>query len=229
MFDIAPPFDQIFTTHVGSLPRPQRLLDLLDPGAGRRVTNAEYLASELTKTVNETVSRQVAIGISIVSDGEMSKPSYATYVTERLTGFSGEFRGHAARDLLDYRDFARHQVKIGAVVPDAGGACCRGPVELRGLGGLYEDLARMRAAVDASAPLGAFVNSASPGVIAVFQKNEFYPDDDSYIEAVAMAMRHEYEAIVDAGFVLQIDSPDPVSYTHLRAHETAMNISYAVY
>jgi 5-methyltetrahydropteroyltriglutamate--homocysteine methyltransferase len=188
---------------------------LLDPQPPGSETDGAALAAELTRTVNDAVSRQVSVGISLVSDGEMSKPSYATYVTDRLSGFSGEFRGHAARDLLDYRDFARRQVEIGAVVPDAGGACCHGMVEVRDLGGLFEDLARLRAAVDASEPLGAFMNSASPGVIAVFQRNEYYPSDDAYIEAIAMAMRHEYEAIVDAGFVLQIDSPDLAMGRHL--------------
>lgn len=215
MVDLAAPFDQIFTTHVGSLPRPRSLLKLLDPQPPDSETDRAALAAELTRTVDEAVSRQVSIGISLVSDGELSKPSYATYVTDRLSGFSGDFRGHAARDLLDYRDFARRQVEIGAVVPDAGGACCRDVVEVRDLGSLFEDLARLRAAVDASAPLGAFMNSASPGVIAVFQRNEYYPSDDAYIEAIAMAMRYEYEAIVDAGFFLQLDSPDLAMGRHL--------------
>ena len=215
MLDISRPFEQIFTTHVGSLPRPQALLDLLDPQPGDPAVDPGRLSGELAETVQAVVSRQVAVGISLVSDGEMSKPSYATYITERLSGFSGEFRGHAARDLLDYRAFARRQVEIGAVVPDAGGACCRDAVAVKDLRGLHEDLSRLRAAVDLAKPLGAFMNSASPGVIAVFQKNEYYPDDETYVEAVAMAMRAEYEAIVDAGFLLQIDSPDLAMGRHL--------------
>jgi 5-methyltetrahydropteroyltriglutamate--homocysteine methyltransferase len=215
MADIGPPFDQILTTHAGSLPRPERLLEVLDSGPNGAATDPESLSDELANAVQAAVSRQVATGISLISDGEMSKPSYATYVSDRLCGFSGEFRGHAARDLLDYRAFARRQVEIGAVVPNAGGACCTGPVTVRNLEGLHADLARLRTAVDLSKPLGAFMNSASPGVIAVFQKNEYYPDDETYIEAVATAMREEYEAIVEAGFILQIDSPDLAMGRHL--------------
>jgi 5-methyltetrahydropteroyltriglutamate--homocysteine methyltransferase len=219
MIDIGPPFDQILTTHVGSLPRPDSLLELMDPEPGEKPTDHGHLHKALGDAVEAMVARQAAIGISLISDGEMSKPSYATYITERLSGFSGEFRGHAAQDLLDFRAFARRQVEIGAVVPNAGGACCRGSVSIKSLSGLQDDLERLRAAVDLSQPLGAFMNSASPGVIAMFQKNEYYPDDESYIEAVAMAMRHEYEAIVDAGFILQIDSPDLAMGRHLAFAE----------
>jgi 5-methyltetrahydropteroyltriglutamate--homocysteine methyltransferase len=126
MNDIAPPFDQILTTHVGSLPRPESLLTLMHAVPDEMPIDSERLQQALADAVHAMVSRQVETGISLISDGEMSKPSYATYITERLTGFSGEFRGHAAQDLLDYRDFARRQVEIGAVVPNAGGACCRG-------------------------------------------------------------------------------------------------------
>jgi len=219
MTDIGPPFDQILTTHVGSLPRPDSLLELMDPEPGEKPTEHEHLHKALADAVEAMVARQAAIGISLISDGEMSKPSYATYITERLSGFSGEFRGHAAQDLLDFRAFARRQVEIGAVVPNAGGACCRGSVSIKSLRGLQDDLERLRAAVDLSQPLGAFMNSASPGVIAMFQKNEYYPDDETYIEAVAMAMRHEYEAIVAAGFILQIDSPDLAMGRHLAFAE----------
>jgi 5-methyltetrahydropteroyltriglutamate--homocysteine methyltransferase len=169
----------------------------------------------LDQAVYATVQRQVAIGIDIVSDGEMSKPSYANYVTERLTGFSGEFHGHAAQDLRDYQDFARRLIEIGAVVPHAGGSCCRGPVAMADSGALEQDLRNFRRAVDDASPRGAFINAASPGVIAVFQKNEFYPSEDEYIEAVASAMRTEYESIVEAGFLLQIDSPDLAMGRHL--------------
>jgi 5-methyltetrahydropteroyltriglutamate--homocysteine methyltransferase len=219
MNDIGPPFDQILTTHVGSLPRPEHLLELMDPAPAAKSTDDEGLHVALENAVHTVVARQVATGINLISDGEMSKPSYATYITERLTGFSGEFRGHAAQDLLDYRDFARRQVEIGAVVPTAGGACCRDRVSVKSLQGLEDDLARFRAAADLSQPQGTFMNSASPGVIAMFQKNEFYPDDEKYIEAVSLAMRHEYEAIVRAGFTLQIDCPDLAMGRHLAFKE----------
>jgi 5-methyltetrahydropteroyltriglutamate--homocysteine methyltransferase len=160
--------------------------------------DAVALDTELTDAVRDVVARQVDVSIDFVSDGEFSKPSYATYITERLTGFGGEFSGHAAQDLRDYRDFARHLVQIGGVVPTAGGACCQGPVRAKDTTSLETDLENLRAAVDEAKPVGAFMNAASPGVVAVFQKNEHYPSEDAYIEAVAEALRPEYESIVAA-------------------------------
>jgi 5-methyltetrahydropteroyltriglutamate--homocysteine methyltransferase len=215
MSGVAPPSDRIYTTHVGSLPRPESLLEIMRARAEGADYDPQGLAAELRAAVGSTVARQVKAGVDLVSDGEMSKPSYATYVAERLEGFGGEFRGHAARDLLDYREFARHLVEIGGVVPTAGGACCQGPVAMKDLTALNEDLANFRLAVDAAQPVGAFMNAASPGVVSVFQKNEYYASDDAYVEAVALAMRTEYEAIVQAGFQLQIDSPDLAMGRHL--------------
>jgi 5-methyltetrahydropteroyltriglutamate--homocysteine methyltransferase len=207
--------DRILTTHVGSLPRPIALLEMLHSRADGSSVDPQALAAEIRAAVASVVARQVALGIDLVSDGEMSKPSYATYVSERLTGFAGKFDGHAARDLLDYRDYARHLVAIGGAVPKAGGACCRGPVALRDTKPLAADIANLRAAAQAAKPLGLFMNAASPGVVAVFQKNEYYSTEDSYIEAVANALQGEYESIVAAGFDLQIDSPDLAMGRHL--------------
>ena len=206
---------RILTTHVGSLPRPAPLLELLQARANDREVDDQQLADLLTSAVNHVVAQQVAVGIDVVSDGEFSKPSYATYVTERLTGFGGEFSGHAAQDLRDYRDFALHLVEIGGVVPSAGGACCVGPVGVADSTALNNDLANLRGAVEQSGAQQAFMNAASPGVVTVFQKNEHYPNEDLYIEAVAAALRPEYEAIVDAGFLLQLDSPDLAMGRHL--------------
>jgi 5-methyltetrahydropteroyltriglutamate--homocysteine methyltransferase len=218
MSDVSAPFDRIYATHVGSLPRPERLLSLMR-AEKQGSPHDEPFAAVLGEAVRDIVERQVAIGLDVVSDGEMSKPDYATYVTERLTGFAGEFAGHRAQDLQDYRDFAQRLISIGAVVPKAGGACCQGPVSMQDVTALNRDLANFRLAVDATLPPGAFVNAAAPGVIAVFQKNEHYPSEAAYLEAIAMAMRVEYEAIVDAGFVLQIDSPDLAMGRHLAFPE----------
>lgn len=207
--------DRILTTHVGSLPRPAYLLERMRAQAAGETIDPAGLAADLVKSVNEVVARQVSIGIDLVSDGEYSKPSYATYIVERLTGFGGESRGDAAADLRAFPEFAQQQVKIGAVVPRAGGACCQGPVAAKANDGLPTDIANMKAAVDASRPVGAFINAASPGVVAVFQKNEYYPSEDAYIEAVAEALRPEYEAIVEAGFDVQLDSPDLAMSRHL--------------
>lgn len=207
--------NRILTTHVGSLPRPASLLARMQAQAGGDDSDSQGLADELAQSVAEVVARQVELGIDLVSDGEFSKPSYATYVAERLTGFGGEWKGFAAADLRAFPDFAHQLIKVGGVIPRGGGACCQGPVAPKQSDALDLDLANMRAAVETHRPVGAFINAASPGVVAVFQKNEFYPSEDAYIEAVAEAMRPEYEAIVEAGFDLQIDSPDLAMSRHL--------------
>jgi 5-methyltetrahydropteroyltriglutamate--homocysteine methyltransferase len=200
--------NRIQTTHVGSLPRPQSLLTLMHDRAEGRPYDPAALEDELARAVSDVVRRQVEIGIDFVSDGEFSKPSYATYVSDRLTGFGGKAKILVPADLREFRAFAEHLVAIGGVVPTGIGSCCEGPVGVKDTTALEADLRIMRAAVDAAKPVGTFLNAASPGVVAIFQRNEYYPNEDDYIEAVAEAMRVEYEAIVDAGFLLQIDSPD---------------------
>jgi 5-methyltetrahydropteroyltriglutamate--homocysteine methyltransferase len=177
--------------------------------------DAAALGKMLKDEVASVVRRQVEIGVDLVSDGEFSKPSYATYITERLTGFGGSSRGNVAGDLADFPEFSRRLVEIGGVVPRGGGACCQGEVTVKSTSALEEDLANFSAATAAAKPVGAFMNAASPGVVSVFQKNEFYASEDLYIEAVAEALRPEYEAIVAAGFLLQVDSPDLAMGRHL--------------
>jgi 5-methyltetrahydropteroyltriglutamate--homocysteine methyltransferase len=173
-----------------------------------RPYDAAALEKELSRAVTDVVRRQVELGIDVVSDGEFSKPSYATYVSERLTGFGGKGKVDTPADLKEFREYSAHLVKIGGIVPKGWGSCCQGPITVKDNTGLETDLRNMKAAVQAAKPVGAFLNAASPGVVSVFQKNEYYPNEDAYIEAVAEGMRSEYEAIVNAGFLLQIDSPD---------------------
>jgi 5-methyltetrahydropteroyltriglutamate--homocysteine methyltransferase len=193
---------------VGSLPRPESLLSLMHDQAEGRAYDPGALEDELARAVSDVVRRQVEAGIDVVSDGEFSKPSYATYVSDRLTGFEGTGKILTPADLREFKAFSAHLVKIGGIVPRGIGSCCRGPVGVKDSTALETDLRIMKAAVDAARPVGAFLNAASPGVVAIFQQNEYYPNEDAYIEAVAEAMRAEYEAIVGAGFLLQIDSPD---------------------
>jgi 5-methyltetrahydropteroyltriglutamate--homocysteine methyltransferase len=200
--------DRILTTHVGSLPRPESLLAIMHDQAEGRPYDPAALETELETAVKDVVRRQVDLGIDLVSDGEFSKPSYATYVSDRLTGFGGTGKILTPADLKEFRAFSAHLVKIGGIVPRGVGSCCQGEVHVKDTKALETDLRIMKEAVAVAKPVGAFINAASPGVVALFQKNEFYPSDDAYIEAVAEAMRVEYEAIVAAGFQLQIDSPD---------------------
>ncbi|MEC9375187.1 MAG: cobalamin-independent methionine synthase II family protein [Pseudomonadota bacterium] len=206
---------RILTTHVGSLPRSEKLLSLLQVKNYENTSDKIELEKELANAVNNIVAKQVEVGIDFVSDGELSKPSYATYITDRLTGFSGEWKGHVAQDLRDYREFAKHLVEIGEVVPRASGACCQSEISPRDMDQLNRDIDNFRKAIINNKPNGQFLNAASPGVIAVFQKNEYYKNETAYIEAIANAMRPEYEAIVNAGFSLQLDCPDLAMGRHL--------------
>jgi 5-methyltetrahydropteroyltriglutamate--homocysteine methyltransferase len=195
------------TTHVGSLPRPQPVVDLIFARErGDPVDEARFQAV-MAEAVDEVVRRQVASGITIVSDGEMSKISYATYIKDRYTGFDGDSPRRAPADLQDYPGFLQ-KLASGGGTPTYRRPCCVGPIRVKSLDGLHADIAHLKAAAARHGAAEAFMNAASPGVVALFQPDRHYGDDDAYLEALAHALRHEYHAIVDAGLVLQIDSPD---------------------
>lgn len=199
--------NRILTTHVGSLPRSRAVTDLVfAQERGETVDQAEFDAV-IGEAVDACVARQVASGVDLVSDGEMSKISYATYIKDRITGFDGDSPRTPPADLEDFPAFLQRQASGGGT-PTYRRPCCIGPVAPRSLAPLEADLAHLTAATSAHRPTGAFMNAASPGVIALFQPNRHYPTQDAYLEALAEAMRPEYEAIVAAGFVLQLDSPD---------------------
>ena len=199
--------DRILTTHVGSLPRSKAVTDLVFAAErGDPVDQGEF-ARVIGEAVDEVVARQVAAGIDIVSDGEMSKISYATYIKDRISGFDGDSPRTPPADLEDYPGFLERQNKGGGT-PTYRRPKCVGPVAAMTLAPLEDDLAHMAAAMAKHRPAGGFMNAASPGVIALFQPNEYYSTQDDYLEALAEAMRPEYEAIVAAGLVLQLDSPD---------------------
>jgi 5-methyltetrahydropteroyltriglutamate--homocysteine methyltransferase len=208
--------DRILTTHVGSLPRSEPVVAALE----RRENGANAASPEFDATIRQAVAdvvqRQVDIGIDIVSDGESSKISYATYVKDRLTGFAEEGPTESSKPHLDLQPFPALRQKMAAL----NGArrfkrvACVGPVAMQSLDLLCKDLDNMRVAGAVSAPNEAFVNAASPGVIASFLPNQYYPNHEAYIEAVADAMREEYQAIVGAGFLLQIDCPDLAMSRH---------------
>ena len=206
---------RILTTHVGSLPRPPALLEVMRDRAEGRPYDAAALDRLLHDSVRAIVQQQVDAGIDIVSDGELSKPSYSTYVTKRLSGFGGTSKIDTPADLREFKAYAIHLVETGGIIPASGVECCQGPVVLKDDSELKLDLANYRDAVDAVKPHAAFLTAPSPGVISVFQKNRYYPSETAYIEAVASAMRAEYEAIVAAGFILQIDSPDLAMGRHM--------------
>ena len=199
---------RIQTTHVGSLPRSKAVTDLVFAAERGEAIDAAAFDAVVGAAVDDTVRRQVAAGIDIVSDGEMSKISYATYIKDRITGFDGDSPRTPPADLEDFPNFLKRQA-AGGGTPTYRRPKCIGPVAPKTLAPLETDLAHMAAALGRHAPAGGgFMNAASPGVIALFQPNEHYPTQDDYLEALAEAMRPEYEAIVGAGLVLQLDSPD---------------------
>lgn len=199
--------DRILTTHVGSLPRSAAVTDLIFAAERGETVDAERFDAVIGAAVDQAVARQVAAGIDLVSDGEMSKISYATYIKDRITGFDGDSPRTPPADLEDFPGFLERQAKGGGT-PTYRRPKCIGAVAPKTLDPLHADLRHMHAALERHRPTGGFMNAASPGVIALFQPNEFYPTQDAYLEALAEAMRPEYEAIVAAGLILQLDSPD---------------------
>jgi 5-methyltetrahydropteroyltriglutamate--homocysteine methyltransferase len=198
--------DRILTSHVGSLPRTQAVTEVLFARAAGKAAEPAGDAV-ITAAVADVVKRQVGIGLDVVSDGEMSKISYATYISERLTGFDGDTPREPGQDLVEYPGLLTKLAERGATAKYRRPRCV-GEIGIKNLEPLRKDLANMRAAVNASQPADAFLNAASPGVVALFQPNDFYPTQDDYLEALAEGMRVEYEAIVAAGFLVQIDAPD---------------------
>jgi 5-methyltetrahydropteroyltriglutamate--homocysteine methyltransferase len=199
--------ERILTTHVGSLPRPQQVVDMLMARENHAGYDPAAFATAMRTAVEAVVARQMQAGIDIVSDGEMSKISYATYIKDRLSGFGGDRPRQVALDLQPYPEF-RARMAIFAVKQAFKRQACLGPIAMVERESLHQDIANLRAAVDRHACADAFMNAASPGVVAAFQPNEYYPTHEAYVEAIAKAMREEYEAIAAAGLVLQIDCPD---------------------
>ncbi|WRH76419.1 MAG: cobalamin-independent methionine synthase II family protein [Sphingobium sp.] len=199
--------DRILTTHVGSLPRSAAVTELVfAQERGEPVDEAEF-DQVIGAAVDEAVRLQVESGVDLVSDGEMSKISYATYIKDRITGFDGDSPRTPPKDLEMFPSFLERQAKGGGT-PTYRRPKCVGEIRPKTLAPLQADLTHMSKAMAAYRPVGGFMNAASPGVIALFQPNEYYPTQDAYLEALAEAMRPEYEAIVAAGLYLQLDSPD---------------------
>jgi 5-methyltetrahydropteroyltriglutamate--homocysteine methyltransferase len=208
--------ERILTTHVGSLPRPQEVVDLLFKQDRGEAYDQAAFDDTIAGAVADVVRKQRASGVDIVSDGEMSKISYGTYIRHRLTGFEvGEVPRATPADLDDYPQYRDRIAAIGAT-PKYVRPVCKGPIGVKDTVPLHKDLDRFKRAVAASDPTEAFLTAASPGTIAMFQPNEHYPSHQAYLEALAEAMRAEYEAIVGAGFLLQVDCPDLAMGRHVR-------------
>jgi 5-methyltetrahydropteroyltriglutamate--homocysteine methyltransferase len=204
----------VATTHVGSLPRGGDLVPLLLARDHGEPYDAAEFEAVTQAAITQSVARQVAEGIDIVSDGELGKIGYSTYVIERLTGFGGHTARKPALDLAPYPDLRR---KLAAIMGDQEftRASCIAPVTLRTLEPCHDDIRRFRAALSqAGQGKRGFMNAASPGLITAFQPNAFYPSHEAYLADLVTAMRPEYEAIIAAGFDLQLDCPDLAMSRH---------------
>jgi 5-methyltetrahydropteroyltriglutamate--homocysteine methyltransferase len=199
--------ERILTTHVGSLPRSQAVTDVLFAREKGESRDKRAAAAVISDAVVEVVRKQVEVGVDVVSDGESNKISYATYIADRFAGFGGDTPREPGQDLVEFPRLLTKLAERGSTAKYRRPRCV-GEIKLKDSEPLHEDLRNFRRAVDAAKPTEAFLNAASPGVIALFQPNDFYKTQDAYLEALGEAMRSEYEAIVGAGFLLQIDAPD---------------------
>jgi 5-methyltetrahydropteroyltriglutamate--homocysteine methyltransferase len=207
--------DRILTTHVGSLPRPQEAVDLLFKQDRGEAYEPRVFDDVMQTAVANVVRQQAGVGVDIVSDGEMSKISYATYIRHRLTGFEGDSARPTPQDLDDVPEFRDKLVREGASAKYQR-PICKGPIKVKDLSALHTDIAHMKEAIAGAKIKDAFMNAVSPGTIAVFQPNEYYPTHEAYMFALADAMREEYEAIVNSGLLLQVDCPDLAMGRHSR-------------
>lgn len=207
--------DRILTTHVGSLPRPQDVADLLFAQDRGEEYDVAHFDEVMRRGVREAIRNQQAAGIDIVSDGETSKISYATYIRHRLTGFEGDSPRPTPQDIDDLPDYRDRLVKEGASAKYLR-PVCKGPITVKNREPLLQDIARMEDELAKANLTEGFMNAVSPGTIAVFQPNEYYPTHAAYMEALANAMREEYETIVKSGLLLQVDCPDLAMGRHSR-------------
>jgi 5-methyltetrahydropteroyltriglutamate--homocysteine methyltransferase len=225
--------DRILTTHTGSLPRPKPLVDMILGRERGNAISADMFEAATAKAVDEVVALQVASGIDVVSDGEMSKPSYTTYIRHRVAGIEPDPRAAEkgrdimiGRDLLDHPDFGRDRRSFSAT-PFPG---CVGELSYKDRSALDRDLAHLKAAADKAQPTEIFMTAPSPGILTRFIINLHYPSEDAYLAALAEVMKTEYRAIVESGFLLQIDAPDLGSarnnqYRHLTDDEFRLKIA----
>jgi 5-methyltetrahydropteroyltriglutamate--homocysteine methyltransferase len=208
-------FDRFLTTHTGSLPRPDDLIRAMFAKEEGVPVDGAALAAQIRAAVGGIVKKQAAAGVDLVNDGEMSKPSYATYVKDRLTGFGGSSNTFVYQDLAAFPNLEKR------VFGDPGRSrrrtpACTGPIAVGDPAAPLADIANLQAATAGVGAAGAFLSAASPGVISLFFRNEHYPSQEAYLFAIAEAMRGEYEAIAAAGITVQIDCPDLAMGRHIQ-------------
>src|SRR5207245_11025956 len=214
--------DGFLTTHTGRLPRPAVLIRMMFAKEEGVPVDPAALGARIRAAVVESVQKQVKAGVSIVNDGEMSKPSYATYVKDRLNGFGGASHPLTYRDLVDFPEMAKR------VFGDPGRSrrrtpACDGPISVRDPRAAATDAENLRTACDAAKAEHGFMPAASPGVISLFFRNDHYPSHEAYLFALADAMRAEYETIAAAGVILQVDCPDLGMGRHIQFADLSLD------
>jgi 5-methyltetrahydropteroyltriglutamate--homocysteine methyltransferase len=213
--------ERFLTTHTGSLPRPEDLIRAMYAKEEGVPVDAAALEHRVASAVEEVVRKQAEAGIDVVNDGEMSKPSYATYIKDRLAGFGGAGNTFVYQDLVAFPNLSRR------VFGDPGRSrrktpACNAAIAVRDPRAARVDVEHLRAAFGKVAAQEMFMSAASPGVVSLFFRNEHYPSEEAYIFAIADAMRHEYETVATAGIVLQIDCPDLGMGRHIQYAELSL-------
>ena len=206
--------DKIKTTHVGSLPRSNELSDLLFKKDKQEKIDVNNFDEIVKRDVKKIVKKQINLGIDFISDGEMSKISYATYVKDRIDGFSGESERKAPQDLDDFPSFKERIARSGGT-PTYTRPCCTHELKIKDTLSLTKDINNFKSALEENNHKQAFMNAASPGVISAFLPNKFYKDDDEYLDALSNIMNAEYEEIISNDINLQLDCPDLALARHM--------------
>jgi 5-methyltetrahydropteroyltriglutamate--homocysteine methyltransferase len=212
---------RILTTHVGSLPRSEAVTEVLFARERGEVRDDARDDAVIAQAVAEVVRRQVGLGIDVVSDGEMSKIGYATYIAERFAGFAGDTPREPGQDLVEFPGLLKKLADRGSTARYRRPRCI-GEIRVKNLAPLHADLRHIKGATAEATPTAAFMNAASPGVVALFQPNDFYRSQDEYLTALAEALRVEYEAIAQAGIILQIDAPDLAMGRHTMYRDRSL-------
>jgi len=207
--------DRFLTTHTGSLPRPEDLIRMMYAKEEGVPVDAAALSQRVAAAVAEVVGKQAAAGVDVINDGEMSKPSYATYIKDRLSGFGGTGNTFVYQDLTDFPNLAKR------VFGDPGRSrrktpACNAEIGVRNPQAAQADVDHLKSAFAGVKAQEAFMTAASPGVVSLFFRNEHYPTEEAYLYAIAEAMRQEYETVAKAGIVLQIDCPDLGMGRHIQ-------------
>jgi 5-methyltetrahydropteroyltriglutamate--homocysteine methyltransferase len=205
---------RILTTHTGSLPRPMDLTTTLEALDAGTAPDPKAFDARVRSAVATIVRQQVEAGVDVINDGEQGKVGYSTYVRHRLTGFGGQSTVAMRPDWADFPEAAARQGRITVMRP-----ACNGPIAWQDRGAVQKDIANLKAALAGVQPAEVFMTAASPGVIAHFLRNEYYPSREAYLARLVDVMKEEYDAIVQAGFLLQVDCPDLAMSRHLAFHE----------